>query len=391
MRLALRTVVMMAGLIPLAFASGSASAKTFVYVSAATDGMIDTYAMDESTGVLTPSGKFDAGKMVMPMAVSPDKKHLYAAVRSQPDRVLTLAIDPVTGSLTQQAVAVLPDSMPYISTDKTGRFLLAASYGGNKLAVMSINADGLVVDGTRQSIATGRNAHSIVNDRSGKYVFATNLGSDVVLQFVLNPDTGMLEPNDPASVRTGSGFGPRHIAISPDNRSVYVITELTGHVIHYALDNAKGTLREVASIASVPLDAGLVPGIAPPASPPTTAPSAPTGQKASADDKPKVWAADVGITPNGRFLYTTERTTSKIALFSVEEGTGNLAYIANFSTEKQPRGIRIDPSGRFLIASGEKSDKLSVYGINQTDGTLTEVGRYPVDAGANWIEIVSWP
>ncbi|WP_182549637.1 lactonase family protein [Phyllobacterium myrsinacearum] len=391
MRLALRTVVMMAGLIPLAFAGSSASAKTFVYVSAATDGMIDTYVMDEATGVLTSSGKLDAGKMVMPMTVSPDKKHLYAVVRSQPYRVLTLAIDPVTGGLKQEAVAALPDSMPYVSTDKSGRLLFTVSYGGDKLAVLPINAEGLVVDGTRQLIATGRNAHSIVNDHSGKYVFATNLGSDVVLQFVLNPMTGMLEPNDPPSVRTRSGFGPRHIAISPDNKSVYVITELTGHVIHYTLDNTKGTLREIASISSVPADTGLVPGIAPPAPPPFNAPSGLTNQKTSGEDKPRIWAADIGITPNGRFLYTTERTTSKIALFTVQAGTGNLAYIANFPTEKQPRGIRIDASGRFLIASGEKSDKLSVYAINQTDGTLAEVGRYPVDAGANWIEVVSWP
>ncbi|WP_244642921.1 beta-propeller fold lactonase family protein [Phyllobacterium sp. 628] len=374
-----------------AFVPGPAGAKTFVYVSAATDGMIDAYAMDDKTGELTPTSKFDAGKMVMPMTVSPDKKHLYAIIRSQPYRVLSLAIDPATGGLKQDAVAALPDSMPYVSTDITGRLLFTSSYGGNKLAVLPINAEGLVVDGARQVIATGRNAHSIVNDRSGKYVFATNLGSDVILQFVLNPQTGMLEPNDPPSVKTTSGFGPRHIAISPDNKSVYVITELTGHVIHYTLDNAKGTLSEMESIASVPASAGLVPGIAPPSPLPFNAPLASAVQKAPTDTEPRIWAADIGITPDGKFLYTTERKTSTIALFSVASGTGKLTYITNFPTEKQPRGIRIDASGRFLIASGETSDKVAVYAIKQTDGTLTTVGRYPVDAGANWIEIISFP
>src|SRR5262249_22236151 len=73
------------------------------------------------------------------MAVSPNKKHLYAVVRSQPTRVLTYAIDPATGALSQKASAPLPDSMPYVSTDQTGRFLFTASYGGDKLAVSPIS------------------------------------------------------------------------------------------------------------------------------------------------------------------------------------------------------------------------------------------------------------
>jgi 6-phosphogluconolactonase len=94
------------------------------------------------------------------------------------------------------------------------------------------------------------------------------------------------------------------------------------------------------------------------------------------------------ITPNGKFLYATERTTNKIALFTVAPGTGQLAYVANFAAEAQPRGIRIDPSGQYLVASGEKSDRLSVYKIDQSTGKLGEPSRYPVGNGANWVEIV---
>src|SRR6188508_3248791 len=102
------------------FVTGAASmsvAKTYVYVSNAQDGNIDAYVMDTGTGALTPIGKAEAAKLVMPMTVSPSKKHLYAGVRSQPTRVLTYAIDPATGALTQKASAPLPDSMPYVSTD----------------------------------------------------------------------------------------------------------------------------------------------------------------------------------------------------------------------------------------------------------------------------------
>jgi 6-phosphogluconolactonase len=94
---------------------------------------------------------------------------------------------------------------------------------------------------------------------------------------------------------------------------------------------------------------------------------------------------------NGKFLYSTERTLSKIALFSVAPGSGKLTYVTNFSTEKQPRGIKIDPSGTYLVASGEKSDRLAVYKIDQSNGQLTEIGRYPVGSGANWVEIVEVP
>ncbi|OCJ06953.1 6-phosphogluconolactonase [Rhizobium sp. AC27/96] len=369
-------------------ASAAAPARTFVYVSAATAGTIDIYEMDEAIGALKPVSMFDAGKMVMPMTVSPDKRHLYAVLRSEPYRVLTLALDRATGKLEQMAVALLPDNMAYISTDPSGRLLLAASYGGNKIAALPIASDGLVKEGAGQVIPTGRNAHSIVSDRNGKYVFATNLGSDAVLQFILNAETGLLTANDPPQVATGAGFGPRHIAVSPDNKSIYVLTELTGHVIHYALDADTGTLCEVESIASVPADAGLSPGIAPPA--PASSNSMASITAPVDDGKPKVWAADIGITPNGKFLYTTERTTSTIALLRVGEPDGRLAYVTSYPTEQQPRGICIDPSGRFLVASGEKSDRLSVYAIDQTDGVLTPAGRYPVSAGANWIEIVTF-
>jgi 6-phosphogluconolactonase len=364
------------------------AAKTFVYVSNAQDGNIDAYVMDTGNGALTPIGKAEAAKLVMPMTVSPSKKHLYAVIRSQPTRVLTYAIDPATGVLTQKASAPLPDSMPYVSTDHTGRYLFTASYGGDKLAVSPIGENGLAEAEASQVIATGRNAHAILPDRSNKFVYATTLGANQVLQFVFDAKTGKLTANEPAAVSPAAGHGPRHMAFSPDNKNLYVLNELSGHVTQYAVDAGKGTLSLVESISSVPAEAGLVWGA--PQAPAGTAP-APGAAVAPKDDKPKVWAADIQITPNGKFLYSTERTSNKIALFTVAAETGKLAYVANFATEAQPRGIKIDPSGQYLVASGEKSDRLSVYKIDQGTGKLGEPGRYPVGNGANWVEMVDLP
>ena len=378
----------MAGFVlALLFAIGATSmsmAKTFVYVSNAQDGNIDTYNMDMSTGALTPVGKTEAAKMVMPMTLSPNKKYLYAVIRSQPTRVLTYEINPATGALTQKASAPLPDSMPYVSTDHTGRFLFTASYGGDKLAVSPIGENGLVEAEAIQVIPTGRNAHSIMPDRSNKFVYAATLGANQVLQFTFDSKTGKLTANEPPAVSPEAGHGPRHLAFSPDNKYLYVLNELSGHVTQYTIDPSKGTLTLVDSISSVPAEAGLAWGAA--QAPVGAAPA--LASVAAKDEKPKVWAADIQITPDGKFLYTTERTTNKIALFTVAPGTGKLTYVTNFATEAQPRGIRIDPTGQYLVASGEKSDRISVYKIDKSTGKLGEPSRHPVGNGANWVEIV---
>jgi 6-phosphogluconolactonase len=371
----------------LLFAIGATSmsmAKTFVYVSNAQDGNIDTYNMDMSTGALTPVGKTEAAKLVMPMTLSPNKKYLYAVIRSQPTRVLTYAVDPATGALTQKASAPLPDSMPYVSTDHTGRFLFTASYGGDKLAVSPIGENGLVEAEAIQVIPTGRNAHSIMPDRTNKFVYAATLGANQVLQFTFDSKTGKLTANEPPAVSPEAGHGPRHLAFSPDNKYLYVLNELSGHVTQYTIDPSKGTLTLVDSVSSVPAEAGLAWGAA--QAPVGSAPA--PSSVAAKDDKPKVWAADIQITPDGKFLYSTERTTNKIALFTVAPGTGKLTYVTNFATEAQPRGIRIDPTGQYLVASGEKSDRVSVYKIDKGTGRLGEPNRYPVGNGANWVEIV---
>ena len=358
------------------------AAATFVYVSDADDATIDAYLLNMKTGALTSIGKVEAGKTVMPMAVSPNKKFLYAVVRSQPVRVISYAIDGKTGALAQKATAPLPDSMPYVSTDRSGRFLFTASYGGDKIAVSPIGADGLVTAEAIQVLPTGRNAHSILADRTNRFVYSANLGANQVLQFAFDAKTGKLTPLDPTAVKPEPGHGPRHLAFSRDNKFLYVLNELSGHVTQYAIDSNTGTLKLVDSVPSVPPELGMKWG----------QPQAPIGAAPAAapkpDDKPPIWAADLRLTPNGKFLYTTERNTDKIALFTVAPRTGKLTYVTNFATERQPRGINIDPSGRYLVASGEKSDRLSVYRINQANGKLDEPTRYPVGKGANWIEIV---
>jgi 6-phosphogluconolactonase len=358
-----------------------ATAKTFIYVSNADDGDISGFALNPATGALTALGRTPAGMSVMPMAVSPDKKYLYAVVRSKPFTLVTFAVDPATGALTRKAAAPLADSCPYVSVDATGRWLFTASYSGNKVAVNPIAASGLVEEGPSQVIPTGIAAHCIRPEASNKYVYASNLGSNQVLMFRFDAKTGTLTPNDPPLIKAHPGNGPRHIIFSPDQKFMYVIHELTGNIAQFAINHANGTLKEVGFTATVPVDAGLQPGLMPP----------PPGVTLPVDTIPRAWGADIQITPNGKFVYATERTRSRVILLKVAPGTGNLTYVTEYPTETQPRGLGIDPTGTYLMASGEKSDRLSVYRIDQAAGTLTLLDRYPVGKDANWVQIVDLP
>src|SRR3954471_10439616 len=114
--------------------SSSASAGTFVYVSNADDGDIGMYTL-QADGSLQPGQRYKAAKVVMPMTVSPDKRFLIAAVRSNPYQAYSYSIDKKSGALNLVGTGTLAESYPYISFDRTGRFLLGASYGANQVGV----------------------------------------------------------------------------------------------------------------------------------------------------------------------------------------------------------------------------------------------------------------
>jgi 6-phosphogluconolactonase len=359
-----------------------ALAGTFVYVSNAEDGDIGTYSM-QPDGKLLPGARVKAASVVMPMAVSPDRRFLYAVSRSKPFSVHTYSIDPGTGALTHLSTSPTADSFPYISLDKTGRFLLGASYGGHVVSVNAVGADGRVAAEPLQVIPVGRNAHSIRVDESNKFAYVPTLGSDEIFQFSFDAKSGRLSSNTPAVYLMKPMTGPRHFVSSGDNRFLYVLSELQGTVTTFALDGKTGLLSELSAASGLPPDSKLGPG-------------APRGAIGAANAPPPrnadndIWAADIHLTPNGKFLYISERTSNTLGAFSVDGASGKLSYLSSTPTERQPRGFAIDPKGRFLVATGEKSETISVYAIDQASGALRFLDKYPAGKGANWVEIVSF-
>jgi len=357
----------------LLFSATALHAATFVYVSNAEDGDIGMYTL-HSDGTLHAGERFKAEKVVMPMSVSPDKRFLAAAVRSKPFSVWTYGIDRSSGALKLIGTAALAESFPYIRHDATGKFLLGASYPGHLVSVNSIGTDGKVGDPI-QVIPTALNAHAIVTDRSNRFVFVPHLGTDQIFQFTLDAKSGRLAANTPPVLQMKKGTGPRHVIVSGDNKFVYLLNELTATVTTLSLDAKTGTLKEESSASALPADSKLNPG----------APRPTPGRDVSND----IWASDLHLTPNGRFLYAAERTSSSIGAFSVDPASGKLTWLSSTPTEKQPRGFRIDPTGRYMIVSGEKSETLSSYAIG-ADGSLRLVGQVPTGKGSNWVEIVSF-
>ncbi|MDB5564844.1 MAG: 6-phosphogluconolactonase [Tardiphaga sp.] len=344
----------------------SAGAATFVYVGNA-DSQDVTVLELKANGDLTPvettavPGPAKPGGS-LPLVVSPEKHRLYVGLRNEPYSAVTFEIDAKTGKLKLVGPGPLADSMAYLSIDRTGRFLLSASYGGNKIAVNAIGPNGVIAP-AQQVIATEPNAHCIIFDPTNRYVLHTSLGGDVIYQQKFDAKTGTLSPNDPPTVSVKAKGGPRHLLFSPDKQFVYLLNELDAAIYVFPWDAATGTLKKEIQVASA-LPKGF-------------------------DGKP--WAADIHLTPDGKFLYASERTTSTLAAFRVDEKTGMLTPIDSYPTEKQPRGFSIDASGRYLLSVGQLSNSMTSHAIDKATGTLTKLKEYPVGKNPNWVEIVDLP
>jgi 6-phosphogluconolactonase len=341
-----------------------------VYVSCAEDGEVRLYAL-RGDGSLEPRAAYKAEKTLGPLAISPDQRWLVGAARAKPWNAHCYRVEQGSGALAAVGTGRLAESLPYIIFDRSGRYLLGASYGAHLVSVNPVGSDGRVGE-PLQVIPTARNAHAIIADRTNRYVFVPHLGTDQVFQFRFDEKTGRLSANTPPLLQLAKGSGPRHLVQSPDGRFIYLLNELTATVTTLALDAQTGLLSEGGSTPALPSDIKLGPG----------------APRPNDRDKEKdIWASDIHATPNGRFVYAAERTSSTINLLSVDDG--KLTYKASTPTEKQPRGFRIDPSGRYMIVSGEQSSTVSSYAIDAASGALKLIGRYPTGKGANWVEIVS--
>jgi 6-phosphogluconolactonase len=292
------------------------------------------------------------------LAVDPAGRLMYAAVRST-WQVATLRIDPADGHLTPVASTKAVENPVYLAIDRSGRHLLTAYYSANKVAVYPLGDNGVPATEPVQVLTTGRNPHSIVGGPGGRVV-VPNTGADIVLQFTLDTKAGKLLPGDPPQAAARAGTGPRHLRFHPKLPWAYTADETGSSVTAWSV--GERGLTAVQTLSTLP--AGL------------------TGKNT---------CADVELTPDGKYMYVSNRGHDSLAGFAVDATTGGLTPLGQFPTEKTPRDFGIDPSGRFLYAAGQGSGKLAAYRIDAATGKLTQFATYDAGPGAAWVHLQQLP
>lgn len=344
----------------------SAPTRTLVYIgtyTADTSKGIYAFRFDPASGTLTPVGLVAETKSPSFLAVSPNRKFLYAVNEissfegERAGSVTAFSIDPQSGKLAAlNRRSSKGDGPCHLAVDATGRFLAVANYGGGNFSLLPIGADGRLGDsiamlanggsGPDKQRQEGPHAHAVVFDSHNRFLLGADLGLDRVFIYKFDPSTGAIGANDPSSVQLAPGAGPRHVAFHPTLPLAFVINELSSTITSLSWDPKTGRLAAAGSVSSLP--AGY------------------SGEENS--------TAEIAVHPGGRYLYGSNRGHDSIAVFSIGR-TGTLSLVEHESTRGQtPRNFAIDPSGKWLIAANQKSNTLAVFRIDQESGALTPVG-----------------
>ena len=294
----------------------------------------------------------------LPLALSPDQRFLYAATRSPPFLVSTFQIDPMTGTLALLHSTSLDCEMCFLTTDRTGQYLFGASYVDGKLSVNRIGSTGCVEIPAMQTIQTRPKAHAVLLNRTNDILNATVLGGDEILQFAFDAATGNLTPLRPPTIATPAGWGPRHLVEHPTEPFVFVLNEIHGSVSTFLRDARSGLLGEYANMA-LPVENAYN----------------------------SFSGADIHLTPDGKYLYATERCSNTLCSFEVLSN-GQLIPLEATLVEPSPRSFAIDPAGRFLVLAGQLSNSIAIYLIDSQTGDLTQAHRLSMHGNPSWVEII---
>ena len=337
-----------------------------VYISCPAGNAVDGFELDTETGKLTPSGRQEGQASVGSVAQDRARGLLYAGLNQDAAAVASLRVG-TGGLLTAVGTAPLHARTAYLSVDPHGRWLFNASYHDDVVLALPLDADGTPGDRAPVRMTPGGKAHCVLPSPDGAFVYATSLGDDRIVWY--RPEEAFEEAGH---VDSAPGSGPRHLRFSASGDVVYALHEMTGTVAVYTRDAGTGALEEIQVVGSVPEELGLVPGHARGSGRPDPGPDA-------------IWCSDVQLGAGGRYLFTTERSSSTVTAFAVDPDNGTLTFLRTTDTETQPRGAGVDPSGSFLLVCGQRSDHVSVYRIGE-DGLLETTDRASTAEGPMWIE-----
>jgi 6-phosphogluconolactonase len=318
---------------------------------------IYVYQFDTQTGKASYKNK--AGGLSNPsyLALSNDQNFVYAVSEAGPGKggVSAFSFDSKSGAL--QLLNTQPsggDGPCYVAVDRERKHVFVANYVGGSFSALKVLEDGRLSDEGQTFIFKSNgfgkgqqekpHAHSTVLSPDDKELMVSDLGNDEIRVYAYTPDNSQAL-KELQVIKLPAGSGPRHFEFHPNKKFGYSVQELTGEVVAYSFKNGK--LSHLQTIGGLP--AGF------------------TGRK---------WAADIHISPDGKFLYSSNRDDANtLAIFAIQKD-GRLKPISHQSTlGKVPRNFAIDPSGNYLLVAHQNSDNIVVFKRNPKTGLLTDTGE----------------
>jgi 6-phosphogluconolactonase len=297
------------------------------------------------------------------LAVSPNKKYVYAVNENADSTgrggsVTSFSFNKKNGVLTQLSRQSSEGNHPcYVSVDKTGRWVIAGNYSSGNFSVLPVLKNGMlgkastVIQHAGSGPDTGRqkspHVHAVYLKNGGSELYVPDLGIDKVMTYQLNTKTGTVVPSKLKYVQTDPGSGPRHIDFHPNGQYAYLMQELTATVSVYK-SFANGDLQFIQRISSLPLTY-----------------------------KGPMSAADIHVSPDGKFLYCSNRDVSHtIAIYSINQLTGMITLVGHQSVMgEKPRNFNFDPSGTFLLVANQNTNEIVIFKRDLTTGLLSDTGN----------------
>ena len=323
------------------------------------------YRLSVSSGALIQLSAQPGGAQPTYLALDAAHRTLYAVSETGTFRgqagtggVSAFSVDPKNGALTLLGQQPSTGGSPcYVSLDRTGKDVLVANYTGGNVALLPIGAGGQLApasstDQHQPPLGPHKNqdhahAHCIIPDPANRYAFAVDLGTDKVTGYRLDAAAGRLTPQPTPAFTAKPGAGPRHLVFHPNGRWAYLENELNSTVTALTYDAQAGAFQEIETQTTLPK--GFV------------------GENSG---------ADVHVSPDGRFLYTSNRGDNSLAVFGIDPASGRLALLEHVSTQGQtPRNFALDPSGRLLLVANQNSDNVCSYFVDKRTGKLRPTGQ----------------
>jgi 6-phosphogluconolactonase len=323
------------------------------------------FKLDTREGTIFPHKVIGGVEEPSFLALDTDRKFLYAVNETldyqgkKSGAVSSFSVDRKSGSLTflnkQPSMGGAPC---HLSVSRDGKFVLVANYIGGNVAVLPVRKDGSLGEaldleqhsgsGPDKSRQEAAHAHSVSLDQNDRFAFVNDLGIDRVMIYEFDAKGGSLTPNSSHPYyQTKSGAGPRHFTFHPTATLAFVINELDMTISSLRYDRSKGALKEIQTVSTIPV--GF------------------SGENT---------CADIHVTPNGRFLYGSNRGHDSLAAFRIDSSTGRMDLIGHYSTKgKTPRNFCIDPTGAFLLVANQRSDSIVTFAIDPGSGELCQIGN----------------